>query len=144
MLVGYNTNVSYKGTIYHIQTEDSGVNNPVILTLLYSEGAILASKKTSYAHILEAPDSKEKIEKLMKAQHKVMIKELLSGKYTGGATKEEVQGENVEHPKAEQTTEEQTTKEQVAKDQIHPGQLTKGQITTSLDDILINYIIKRR
>jgi hypothetical protein len=124
MLVGYNTNVSYKGVTYHIQTEDSGVKNPVILTLLYSEGAILASRKTSYAHILDDPDSKEKIEKLMKAQHKIMIKELLSGKYTGGVAKEEVSKETVERPQAEQ------------KD--------KEQITASLDDILINYIIKRR
>jgi hypothetical protein len=139
MLVGYNTNVAYKGATYHIQTEDSGVKNPVILTLLYSEGAILASRKTSYAHILEDPDSKEKIEKLMKAQHKIMIKELISGKYTGGAAKEEVQGENVEHPKAEQIT-----KEQVPKERVTPRQVTKGQITTSLDDILLNYIIKRK
>jgi len=124
MLIGYNTNISYKDKIYHIQTEDSGLKNPVIATLLYSKGAILASKKTSYEHILDDPDFKEKVRRLMKVQHKIMIKELLSGKYTGEYTAEEVSEETVEQPREE-------TK-------------TKNQITKSLDDILLNYIIKRK
>jgi len=124
MLIGYNTNISYKDKIYHIQTEDSGLKNPVIATLLYSKGAILASKKTSYEHILEDPDFKEKVRRQMKAQHKIMIKELLAGKYTGEYTAEEVSEETVEQPWEE-------TK-------------TKNQITKSLDDILLNYIIKRK
>ena len=124
MLIGYNTNISYKDKIYHIQTEDSGLKNPVIATLLYSKGAILASKKTSYEHILDDPDFKDKVRRLMKVQHKIMIKELLSGKYTGEYTAEEVSEETVEQPWEE-------TK-------------TKNQITKSLDDILLNYIIKRK
>jgi len=124
MLIGYNTNISYKDKIYHIQTEDSGLKNPVIVTLLYSKGAILASKKTSYEHILDDPDFKDKVRKLMKAQHKIMIKELLAGKYTGEYTAEEVSEETVEQP-GEETE-------------------TKNQITKSLDDILLNYIIKRK
>jgi hypothetical protein len=124
MLIGYNTNITYKDKIYHIQTEDSGLKNPVIVTLLYSKGAILASKKTSYEHILDDPDFKEKVMRLMKVQHKIMIKELLAGKYTGEYTAEEVSEETVEQPGEE-------TK-------------TKNQITKSLDDILLNYIIKRK
>ena len=83
MLSGYNTNISYKRITYHIQTEDNGIKNPVVVTLLYSQGAILASKKTSYAHILDGAGYKENVRKLMKEQHKNMIKELISGKYTG-------------------------------------------------------------
>ncbi|GFP33969.1 hypothetical protein HKBW3S42_02309, partial [Candidatus Hakubella thermalkaliphila] len=45
MLVGYNNSVTYKGKVYHVQTEDSGLNNPIIVTLLYFKGTILASKK---------------------------------------------------------------------------------------------------
>ena len=37
MLVGFNTNISYKDKIYHVQTEDSGKVNPVVVTLLYHE-----------------------------------------------------------------------------------------------------------
>jgi len=28
MLLGYNHNITYKGDVFHIQTEDSGVKNP--------------------------------------------------------------------------------------------------------------------
>jgi len=80
MLVGYNTNISYKDSIYHIQTEDRGQDNPIIVTLLYSKGKILASRKTNYAHIVGEPDYKEKMRRLMKEQHDNMIKELLAGK----------------------------------------------------------------
>ena len=76
MLVGYNTNVPYKGKVYHIQTEDNGIKNPVIVTLLYFHGSILASKKISYAHFAGSPDYREKVRELMKEQHKTMIKEL--------------------------------------------------------------------
>jgi hypothetical protein len=124
MLVGYNTNISYKGNTYHIQTEDSGIKNPVIVTLLYSKGAILASKKTSYSHIIEDPDYKEKVKRLMKGQHKGMIKDLLAGKYTGEYTAEEVSEEPIEQSKEEPKV--------------------KNQITESLDDILLNYITKRK
>ena len=51
MLVGYNTNIPYKGRLYHIQTEDNGLKNPFIVTLLYYKGTILASKKFSYADL---------------------------------------------------------------------------------------------
>jgi hypothetical protein len=80
MLVGYNTNISYKDNIYHIQTEDRGQDNPIIVTLLYSKGKILVSQKTNYAHIVGDPDYKEKMRRLMKEQHDNMIKELLAGK----------------------------------------------------------------
>ena len=63
MLVGYNTNVPFKGNMYHIQTEDNGLGNPVIITLLYHKGTILASKKISYAELTSDPDYKERSER---------------------------------------------------------------------------------
>ena len=86
MLVGYNTNISYKEHVYHVQTEDSGQKNPVIVSLIYSHGAIIASRKTNYAHVAQDPDFREKVTKIMKAQHKWMIRELLAGKFTDGDT----------------------------------------------------------
>ena len=123
MLVGYNTNVPYKGTIYHVQTEDSGLKNPVIVTLLYLKGSILASKKSSYAHLASSPDCKEKAKEMMKEQHKAMIKELIAGKHTPV-------GEAPPAPEQVQSSAEQQTG-------------PKSQIAKSLDDILLEYIIKR-
>ncbi len=82
MLIGYNTNVTYKGKIYHIQTEDSGLSNPVIVTHLYHQGAILSSKKTSYDNIIGHPDFKEQLRAMMQQQHREMIRELLGGRLT--------------------------------------------------------------
>lgn len=123
MLVGYNTNISYKKKVFHVQTEDSGQDNPVIITLLYHQGAILASKKTSYEHLLNETDIKEKVRKLMQEQHKQMIRELISGTHVGQGTQKEL-NENAED------------------DPIKESEPVE-RISNSLDDVLLNYIMKR-
>jgi hypothetical protein len=80
MLTGYNTDFKFQGKIYHCQTEDGGVNNPAIISLLYFQGAILASRKTSYADILKADCLDEVVRELMMEQHKQMIRDLMQGK----------------------------------------------------------------
>lgn len=81
MLLGYNHNINYKGSVFHIQTEDSGVKNPHIITLLYRDGVILSSKKTSYADILKIDSLEAVVEDLMKEQHKDMLRRLKSGEF---------------------------------------------------------------
>ncbi len=85
MLLGYNHNITYKGSVFHIQTEDSGIKNPHIITLLYREGVILCSKKTSYADILKIDNLEAVVEDLMKEQHKEMLRRLKSGEFDGRA-----------------------------------------------------------
>jgi hypothetical protein len=76
-LVGYNTNVRHKGKLYHIQTEDSGVNHPHVITHLFADGGrIIASRKTGYAEHLGAKDLQSVVKKLMQDQHKAMFIEL--------------------------------------------------------------------
>jgi hypothetical protein len=76
-LVGYNTNVRHKGKLYHIQTEDSGVNHPHVITHLFADGGrIIASRKTGYAEHLGAKDLQGVVKKLMQDQHKAMFIEL--------------------------------------------------------------------
>lgn len=125
MLVGYNTNVPYKGKVYHVQTEDNGIKNPVIITLLYFHGSILASKKISYAHFAGSPDYKEKVRELMKEQHKTMIRELIRGRHTGEETP--VPAGPAEGPVNAEDRE--TTAE--------------GRISKSLDDVLLEFILKK-
>lgn len=156
MLVGYNTNISYKDKIYHVQTEDSGTNNPVIVTLLYSKGAILASKKTSYAHIVGDPDLNEKVRKLMQEQHKSIVKELFAGKYTA-EHKEEEKTETETEPETQITVVQEEKEEKISQasetemietqegtvQQTDDKTEAKKQLSKSLDDILLNYIMKR-
>jgi hypothetical protein len=79
MVVGFNHNFSYKGQVYHVQTEDSGVKNPHIITLLYRGGTILSSKKTSYADIIKVDKLEVVVEELMKSQHREMLRLLKNG-----------------------------------------------------------------
>jgi len=81
MILGFNHNVVYKGEVFHVQTEDSGINNPHIITLLYRGGVILSSKKTSYADILRMDNFESVVEELMKAQHKELMRRLKSGEF---------------------------------------------------------------
>ena len=81
MVVGFNHNFRYKGEVYHIQTEDSGVKSPNIVTLLYQGGTIFGSKKTSYADIAKVDNLDKVVEELMKEQHKGMLRSLKSGEY---------------------------------------------------------------
>jgi hypothetical protein len=80
MLTGYNTDFKFQGKIYHVQTEDGGTASPAITSLLYYQGAILASRKTSYADILKADCLDEVVRELMMEQHKQMIRDLMQGR----------------------------------------------------------------
>ena len=80
MLTGMNTEIAYKGEIYHVQTEDGGSAHPTVTTLLFKEGAIFLSKKTNYANREERERSPEAIKVLMKEQHKMVLKDLVGGR----------------------------------------------------------------
>ena len=79
MLTGYNTDIKLEDVIYHVQTEDGGIENPVIVSLIYQGGRILASKKTSYAHLLGSQDVISQVRALLEQQHRAMIKAILTG-----------------------------------------------------------------
>lgn len=81
MLLGKNTNINHNGKVYHVQTEDSGVNRPHIITLLYHGGNIIFSKKTSYADIVNSEYMEGVVKDLMEEQHNNMIKALKSGAF---------------------------------------------------------------
>jgi hypothetical protein len=78
---GFNHNITHAGRVFHVQTEDSGVNNPNITTHLFVGGNILASKKTSYAELVKAENLHELVRQLMEDQHKQMLRNVVSGIY---------------------------------------------------------------
>jgi hypothetical protein len=80
-VTGFNHNIKHKGKVYHVQTEDSGVANPHIITHLFVGGNILATKKTSYADIVKAENLAELVREMMEEQHKQMLRNLINGVY---------------------------------------------------------------
>lgn len=81
MIVGFNHNVSYRGSGFHVQTEDSGVKNPQLVTLLYHGGTIIASQKTVYADIIKVDNLSRVVEDLAKEQHKGVLRRLTKGEF---------------------------------------------------------------
>ncbi|MDF2695316.1 MAG: hypothetical protein K0S65_3699 [Labilithrix sp.] len=81
-LLGYNNNVRHRGRVFHIQTEDSGVNHPHIITHLFMDGGrILKSVKKSYAEHVGTDNMSETVRVLMKEQHKAMFVALRDGQF---------------------------------------------------------------
>ncbi|MGC2235464.1 MAG: hypothetical protein WA584_04855 [Pyrinomonadaceae bacterium] len=80
MITGFNTDIEYQGVTYHVQTEDKGVATPLILSLVYDRGTILASKRSPYDDLLvEGFDEKVLTERLQK-QHKLICAAVRSGR----------------------------------------------------------------
>ena len=82
MITGYNTDVRHGNRIYHVQTEDKGLANPKIETLIYVGGEILDSFRGTYDDLLtEFPLQETAIQARMDDQHKSVIREIKNGKY---------------------------------------------------------------
>jgi hypothetical protein len=81
VITGFNTDVKYRGLVYHIQTEDKGRDNPLIETLIYKGGEILASRRLPYSELNRGPEAEKSIARLMEEQHKAMILEVKRGKF---------------------------------------------------------------
>jgi hypothetical protein len=81
MVTGFNTDVQHKGKTFHVQTEDKGQQNPIIETLIYVGGEILAARRTSYADLLGKTVDEMEIAERIESQHNRMILDIREGKY---------------------------------------------------------------
>jgi hypothetical protein len=123
MISGINTDIEHAGKTYHVQTEDGGAQNPVIVTHLFAGGAILSSQRVSYADIIKAGPNPEAIRELMKQQHQTMVKNLTSNQIAGAAAPKQMQS-RAEEPVASQQS------------------LPRGR--RSLDEVVDEYLRGRR
>ncbi len=81
-LLGFNNNVKHRGRLFHIQTEDSGVRHPHVITHLFMDGGrILKTVKTSYAEHVGSEKLAQVVRDLMKEQHKMMFIALRDGQF---------------------------------------------------------------
>ena len=80
-VTGFNHNIKHKGKVYHVQTEDSGVANPHLITHLFVGGNILATKRRSYADLARDENLPDVVRDMMEEQHKEMLRNLINGVY---------------------------------------------------------------
>ena len=80
MITGFNTDIEHDGVVYHVQTEDKGLDTPIILSLVYVGGAILASKRAPYEDLIEQGFSDEVLSERLKRQHRLICAAINSGR----------------------------------------------------------------
>src|SRR5918997_2357750 len=72
VITGFNTDVEHNGVVYHVQTEDKGLDSPLILSLVYVGGTILASKRTHYHDLITSGFDENILAARLQRQHKLI------------------------------------------------------------------------
>lgn len=80
VITGFNTDIEHDGVVYHVQTEDKGLETPLILSLVYSGGAILASKRARYEDLIASGFSDEALSERLTRQHKLICAAIHAGR----------------------------------------------------------------
>ena len=80
MITGFNTDIEHNGVIYHVQTEDKGLDSPLILSLVYAGGAILASKRSRYEDLIATGFDEEALAERLKRQHRLICAAINAGR----------------------------------------------------------------
>ncbi|MEW6729780.1 MAG: hypothetical protein AB1489_00450 [Acidobacteriota bacterium] len=117
MITGFNTDIAYNGTTYHIQTEDKGESNPIIESLVYVRGAILAAKRTSYAKELRNGLLEEQLQAMLEKQHRTILAVIKAGRI---------------QELVEKLNKQQRSENEASELPVPPAILAKPSIATSL------------
>lgn len=80
MITGFNTDIEHEGVTYHVQTEDKGLETPLILSLVYNRGTILASKRVTYDDLLAAGFDEKALAERLQKQHKTICAAVRAGR----------------------------------------------------------------
>jgi hypothetical protein len=80
VITGFNTDIEHDGVVYHVQTEDKGLDSPLILSLVYVGGTILASKRSPYEDLIAQGFSDEALAERLKRQHRLICAAIHSGR----------------------------------------------------------------
>jgi hypothetical protein len=124
MITGLNTEIKYRNTVFHIQTEDKGERNPIIETLIYVGGEIIDAKRMSYEQLLKNGLGKDKLRELMEEQHQKIIVLIKQGKYSKQGRREVKEAHDTKEIKEEK--DEKKIEQQIS--------------TKSLDQVILDYI----
>jgi hypothetical protein len=110
MLTGYNTDVPFEGVTYHVQTEDKGLKNPIILSLIYQGGTILGAKRTAYNDLIaDGKVDESRLAKAIEKQHQIMLAAISGGKLPQLIEKLNQQAEQSGEAKAKKESKEKSS-----------------------------------
>ena len=84
VITGFNTDIKHGEKVFHVQTEDRGLANPVVESLVYVGGEILLSKKSPYRDLIKNSQVDEKaVKELMDLQYRRIIEAIRRGRFDG-------------------------------------------------------------
>ena len=96
MITGFNTDIKHGNRVFHVQTEDKGVENPFVESLVYVGGEIIASKKTPSGDSLKGGGAAA-VQEMMESQHRKMIAAVQRGRFdTSSGTPKPLKDESFE------------------------------------------------
>ena len=130
MITGFNTDIEHDGVTYHVQTEDKGLDSPIILSLVYASGTILASKRSPYEDLIAAGFSDEVLAERLKRQHRLICAAIHSGRIDD---LKKMSGRRVQE--AKQAAAETT----VTEEEQQPAELESASATTVEEPFEIEY-----
>lgn len=78
---GFNTEIEYQGTAFHVQTQDQGTNAHYVESVIYRAGKVLSSRRTYYTSFLNSPALHSKICEIIREQHGAVLKEIAAGHF---------------------------------------------------------------
>ena len=81
MISGFNSDIEFDGTVYHVQTEDKGAPAREVMSLVYNGGTILASKRSSYAGGESGATMDDvRLAEMVQRQHKLICAAISAGR----------------------------------------------------------------
>ncbi len=80
MISGFNTDIEFGNTVYHVQTEDKGLKSRLIVSLVYDKGTILASKRASYDDLADGNFDEKVLTERLNRQHQLICKAVGAGR----------------------------------------------------------------
>lgn len=91
--MGFNNNIKFHDQQFHVQTEDSGLDAPHIITHLFADGGrVIKSHKRDYSEHVRRADVADYVKSLMKAQHLEMVMMLREGRFAAVIEGREIGG----------------------------------------------------
>ncbi len=83
MIFGFNTDVKYGDTVYHVQSE-ARANDLLLQTQVFVKGRCIGKRAASYAdHVTRPGFSEEHMHEMLKAQHRLVLDAVKEGKADG-------------------------------------------------------------
>ena len=127
-----------------MQTEDSGLKNPHVISHLYYGGTILSSEKRTYGELIDGQgDPTQLIRDLMEEQHRKMLEALKGGEFDGVISDRLGGGGDATDPAAEPAAPEPAPAEAAGADG-EDHEFGEGIVSDKpLDEVILEYLVDK-